>query len=660
MPPARGVDRGTVQKQTLLAALMISLAALVMVGIFFTIQQTIQRSRDLDAMETSRSYCESAISDFMDASDKMTGEVRQFSLSGDRSHLEAFWNVVDVAQSRDVAVEKLLHSELTVQETSHMLRAKEVSDTLLAGETWAMRMLCEGYGLDLSGVPQEVRDYTLSSSDEALGPSEKISSAQAFLFGSSYEDSKQAIRDAVETFREDLSSRLEANSLASLQVGENAGTFAVVGMVVLLAALVASMLVYLRAMNAKNRELSEALISARAASIAKGSFTSRMSHEIRTPLNAVMGFMALADQEDDPSRRGDYMRKARIAANSLLLIVNDVLNLSAIENGTVKLACDPFSIREVLGRLETVYSSQAQSKGVTLVFSDEGITDDVVLGDRLRINQVLTNLLSNALKFTPSGGTVECSVGQADDGHEGAERRVATTFTVTDTGIGMSPEFQRKVFEPYEQADASISQKYGGTGLGLAIVRNMVELMGGTVSVSSERGEGSAFTVALPYRVATPEQAASLAAQPDDVPAPIGSGSPLAGVSILLAEDNLMNREIAQSILGRNGAEVTCASDGEEVVEVFASAPAGTFDVILMDIQMPKATGYEAAGRIRALDRADAAEIPIVAMTANAFDEDVRKALEAGMNSHIAKPLDVPVMIETIRRHCPQKAGPQP
>ena len=480
---------------TFMAVALVVVAAVVMAIVLVVLHSSNERSAGLDALENNRVYCETAVNEFSNASDYMTDEVWQYALDGDIAHLQNYWNEVDGSRTRDKAVQKLLHANLSEQEQSSILRAKSYSDALLSGETWAMRMLAEGYGANEADLPDKVRAYQLTPVEESLAPEDKIAQAREFLYGTTYAQSKQTIRNFIQAFHSEMTSQMEQNAADALASGRTLGLYAVVAVILLMVALIAAIILYARLMNRKNRQLVDALQRAEAASVAKGSFTSRMSHEIRTPLNAVTGFLAIADQETDSAKKVESIKKGRIAANNLLRIVNDVLDLSAIENGRVKIACEPFSIAGIVAELQTVYSSQAGAKNVALSFDESGSECDLVLGDRLRLNQILTNLLSNAIKFTSAGGSVRLVVSQqpVDSPAGGSEaasdaggttapeikRYVQTSFKVEDTGIGMDPDFLEKVFEPYEQADASISQKYGGTGLGLNIVRGMTEMMGG-------------------------------------------------------------------------------------------------------------------------------------------------------------------------------------
>lgn len=625
---------------TLLSVIVVALSVCVLGAMLWLMQGAISRTERINALEEERAYCETAINEFSNASDEMTGLVWQYAADGREEHMQAYWAEVETAQQRDKAVQKLLHADLTEREMTHVLRAKSYSDALVIGETWSMRLLAESYGVPESRMPERVRTYVLSADDEALSLAEKREHARNYLFGAVYADSKAAIRGMVQSFHTDLTARLEDASAAALAAGRRQYAFGIATVLLLAAAMILLLIVYSRVVNGKNRQLRRAFEQAEAASAAKSYFTSRMSHEIRTPLNAVLGYLALAAETEDGEKRTDSLKKSRIAALSLLGIVNDVLDLSAIENGKMKLAEEPFSVPVLLEDLRVVYAAQAERKQVALeIGTAPEVTGAALLGDRVRLQQILGNLLSNALKFTPAGGRVTLRAAQNDAG-----TCVETVYTVTDTGIGVKPEFLPHVFEPYEQQDAAVAQRYGGTGLGLSIVRGLAEMMGGSVTAENGEAGGARFTVRVPNRRA-PEQ-------PADAPAPAeqpaAAADALRGMRLLLAEDNAMNSEIAQALLRQRGAEVTAVGNGREAVDAFVRAGAGAFDAILMDIMMPEMDGYEAARRIRASGAADAATVPIIALTANAFAADVRLAMEAGMNRHLAKPIDPAVLTATL------------
>lgn len=513
------------------------------------------------------------------------------------------------------------------------------------------------------------------------------------------------------------------------------------------------------------------LEKAEAASRAKGEFLSRMSHEIRTPLNAILGMGAIAMQHlDDTKKVENCLKKLTLSSNHLLALINDVLDMSKIESGKVELRSEPFDFRAYLESLSNLYYGQAKEKGLEYKTVLTGEVDETLVGDSLRLNQILTNLLSNALKFTPAGGSIQLRVSQKVQG----SNTVRLHFEVTDTGCGIDEQNYQKIFESFEQEDSSVTNKYGGTGLGLSIVKRFSELMGGSVSVSSRLGEGSTFAVELPFQktvqpenntadivslkvlavdddpdtisyihsllhrmgvqvecaengnlavsqvrdahsrqedfdicfvscrlpdldgfettrriheIVPNETTAVLitaydAAEIEKEAAQSGASGVLAkplfastitqtisslkqehplfdsqdsmdadfhGKHLLLVEDNQLNREIAVELLRITGAEVECAKDGIEAVELFSQSPVEHYDLILMDIQMPRMDGLEATRQIRKLDRPDAGSVPIVAMTANAFAEDEHKSKAAGMNAHLSKPLDIKILFAQMK-----------
>jgi len=376
-----------------------------------------------------------------------------------------------------------------------------------------------------------------------------------------------------------------------------------------------------------------ALEAARKANEAKSDFLSRMSHDIRTPLNGIIGMTYLAREQANPERTADCLSKIDTSSKFLLSLINDILDLTKAESDKIELHPEPYAPHEFYAYLEAVFRPQCSARRQTLIVEAHPLAGAYPVFDKLRINQVLFNLLSNAVKYTPEGGTIRYRdrFGPAD-----RDGRICARFEISDTGIGMSESFQQHLFEPFSQEGRTDAAESRGSGLGLAIAKKLVDLMGGTITLKSERGKGSAFTVELRVAcVAAPDGGAAESGGE-------GGGEPdsLAGRRVLLCEDHPLNQEIARALLTERGMTVTVAPDGRAGVEQFRRSPPGGFDVILMDIRMPVMNGYETARAIRALDRPDAGSIPIVAMTADAFVDDVQKCLEAGMNGHVAKPVD--------------------
>lgn len=405
---------------------------------------------------------------------------------------------------------------------------------------------------------------------------------------------------------------------------------------------------YLKLLRTQMDALAEAREQADAASRAKSEFLSNMSHDIRTPMNAIVGMTKIA--RDDPSDEATVRRCLDTISTSsahLLGLINDVLDMSRIESGRLEFSFEPARLTDIVRAAEGVIRPQADARGQRFEVDVHDIVCDTVLVDRTRLGQVLINLLSNAVKFTPDGGCVTLAVEQEDSGVAAdAGALVRTRLTVRDTGIGMSEEFQRKVFDSFEREDRARVHKTEGTGLGMAIVKRIVDGMDGTIEVSSRVGEGTCFTVVL-----------DLACAPDAEAHEASAGEvSLDGLRVLLVEDNDINGEIACELLDDCGLEVTWVQDGRGAVDAFAASEPGAFAAILMDIRMPVMGGYDAARAIRALDRDDAARVPIIAMTADAFAEDIARARECGMDAHVAKPIDLDELLTTLRR-CLAKGG---
>lgn len=391
-----------------------------------------------------------------------------------------------------------------------------------------------------------------------------------------------------------------------------------------------------------NAKLQVAVEKAESANHAKSTFLFNMSHDIRTPMNAIIGYADLASRHlDDPAKLKNYMENIQVCGQNLLMLLNNVLDLARIENDKTEMEYSVSDIEKDFRNCVAMFRNQADSKGQTLMVTTQ-LPYPYVYADIPHLTEICTNLVSNAVKYTGAGGTIRCNVTQKPGEKEGW---CDTVVTVADNGIGMSQEFQKHIFEPFERERTSTVSKVEGSGIGMGIVKKLVGLMGGTVEVESRIGVGSTFTVTIPCRIASEDETqAKRETNPSDQKC-------LCGTRILLTEDNDLNAEIAVELLQEEGCTVDRAKDGVECVDMLEKAANGTYQLILMDIQMPVMNGYDAARKIRGLDDPQKANIPIIAMTANAFTEDRQVALDAGMNDHIAKPINMNVLVPTLRKY---------
>lgn len=410
-----------------------------------------------------------------------------------------------------------------------------------------------------------------------------------------------------------------------------------VGLIVLFLGLVALFLLY----NKRQKRLSVQLELAENASREKSGFLSKMSHEIRTPMNGIMGMTAIAKLSlDDRDKLVDCLDKIDLSSRYLLSLINDVLDMSRIENGRMELQYKEFDLAALLDGIRAMLTLRAQEKHIEFEVRADGLDIRWVTGDELRLNQILINLLTNAIKFTPENGRVALEVSQTVTDND----EIRLECQISDTGVGMSEDFMQRMFEPFEQEIRTDTQPYVGTGLGLAISYHLVKLINGQMTVDSRLGEGTRFLVSLPLKYPAVQELRA---------ADTGGAAPVAaydftGVPILIAEDNEINAEITTTLLEHTGAVLTHVWNGKEAVEAYTAADSGTYRLILMDMQMPVMNGMEAAQAIRASGRPDAKQIPIIALTADAFLSDRDRAMQSGMNGYLSKPIELERLCQSV------------
>jgi len=398
---------------------------------------------------------------------------------------------------------------------------------------------------------------------------------------------------------------------------------------------------HLRQQRAYQIELEQAAHKAEAANVAKTEFLQRMSHDIRTPINGIRGMVEIGNHySDDPDKQAECRRKIWDASGLLLELVNEVLDMGKLESGEIILEHRPFNMVKLLTGLRDVLEKQASGRGIKIICEDIALPHPELIGSPVHVKRLIMNIMSNAVKYNKDNGTITVTLQELRC--EGGKAWIR--FTCADTGIGMSEEFQKHIFEPFTQEALDARSTYGGTGLGMSITKSLVDKMDGTITFESKQGVGTTYVITLPFEI-------NRDAEPQPGHEKSMDASTLQGMRVLLVEDNDLNLEIAQFLLENAGMKVTTARNGQQAVDTFAAAAPGSFDAILMDVMMPVMDGYEATRTIRRLDRPDAGSIPILAMTANAFTEDRRRAYEAGMNEHLTKPLETELVLKTLAKY---------
>lgn len=390
-------------------------------------------------------------------------------------------------------------------------------------------------------------------------------------------------------------------------------------------------------------DIEAALQAANTANQIKSAFLSNMSHDIRTPMNAIMGISSLLlHAAHDPAKTEEYARKIQSSSQYMLGIINDILDMSKIESGQTHLHPEPLNLSEQIEQIEMLIRPQAVQKKQTFSIYKDEILHEHIEGDPTKLRQILVNILSNAVKYTPEGGSIDFHIRELPRTLHSYARY---QFTIKDNGIGIEADFLEHIYEPFVRAEDSVTNKVSGTGLGMAITKSLVDMMGGAIQIDSTPGKGTCFDVFLEFRINEETMAGSKPGAPDSADA----SARLAGMKLLCAEDNALNAEILKSILELWNVSCDIYPNGKELCDAFASARPGDYDLILMDIQMPVMNGYEATRTIRNSSNPLGQTIPIIAMTANAFADDVQQSLDAGMNAHLSKPIDIDKLYQTLQ-----------
>ncbi len=671
-----------------------TISALIL-GIFFLIAtllagSILYMSQSIEAEQTAekrRTEFKQLGMDLADASDYLTDEARKYAVTKDITHLNKYWEEINITKTRDHVIDRLGELDSPPAEKSLLAEAKKHSDDLVETERHSMRLVLEGLGETEANMVPEVAGFHLSAEERLLSKEEKLAKARDIMFDAQYDADKKSIMSPIEEFQQVMNARLEAELEVAQQGTGRAAILQtilagiIIGAVALLIRILFTQINYpiknytellkdisfssasfrlvpegsyeLRLLAntfnnlygsfqdelVKRGQAEETMKAAKdeaeRANRAKSEFLANMSHEIRTPLNTITGYTYLLENNDLNLKQKEYVDKIDMAAKNLLGIINEILDFSKIEARRMTLEIVDFDLFRIMDDLCGMVGLEAQRKGVQLNLNVKPDVPQYIKGDSVRLKQVILNLLANSVKFTHEG-----SIGILVELLSKEQNRLNLRFSIADTGIGISEEQKKSLFQVFSQGDASTSRKYGGTGLGLAICKKMVELMGGHIEVVSETGKGSTFSFTANFSLV------------DKTPVEQKEGQ-MAGLTrifekkkILLTEDNLINLQMTEEILNQLGFDTDTAENGFTAIQMVEQ---NFYDAAIMDIRMPEMDGYETTRRIRALQNKE--NLPIIALSADAVEGVAEKAKAAGMNGYLTKPLDPLKLIEVLKSY---------
>lgn len=671
-------------KQSTLSGIILAIFFFIAVMLFWSILYMNSSIRAEQNAEKRRTEFKQLGIDLADASDYLTDEARKFAVTRQIVHLERYWEEINITRTRDKVISRLQELDSPKEELELLAKAKKYSDALVETERRSMRLVLEALGVNEADMVPEVASFKLSEEDQRLNKEAKLLKAIEIMYDARYDSDKKNIMDPIAKFQNIMNLRLESE----LEAARRGTARATVLQIVLAFVIIIAIAILIRIMFTqvtypirdyilklkdfsfddeefrlvpkgtvelnilaekfndlyksfhrelvKRKKAEETMKAARDeadnANRAKSEFLANMSHEIRTPINSIIGYQYLLKNSYLSPKQKEYVENIGLAAKNLLAIINEILDFSKIEAGRMLLEEVDFNIDDVLNELKIIVGMEAKRKGIDLRIKVDEDVPRFLKGDITRLKQVIMNLVSNGIKFTHEGYIfIGVELIEKDEEHS------YIRFSVTDTGIGISEEQKKLLFQAFTQGDASTSRKYGGTGLGLAICKRIVELMKGEINVESEVGKGSTFSFSVRFKMADCMEQENKRSNGIDV------GELYKSKRILLIEDSAVNLQMTKEILENMGIDTDTAQSGEEAVKKVEN---NKYELILMDIRMPGMDGYETTRRIRKLERGS---VPIIALTADAVEGVEQKAKEAGMNGYLTKPLEPEKLLEVIR-----------